>query len=82
MTTTLDRVRRVLVDHLGVTPEQVTETASLVDDLGADSLDAIEIAMCLEEEFGIEFPDELIQPKTTTADIVRLVASTEKEEPK
>ena len=73
MTTTLDRVRRVLVDHLGVTPEQVTEAASLIDDLGADSLDTLELAIGIEQEFGIELPDDRIERMKTPGDIVRIV---------
>lgn len=73
MTTTLDRVRKVLVEHLGVTPKQVTEAASLIDDLGADSFDTIELAICIEEEFDIELLDDHIELMKTPADIVRIV---------
>ena len=73
MTTTLDRVRKVLVEHLGVTPEQVTEAASLIDDLGADSFDIIELAICIAEEFDIELFDDHIELMKTPADIVRIV---------
>lgn len=73
MTTTLDRVRKVLVEHLGVTPKQVTEDASLIDDLGADSFDIIELAICIEEEFDIELLDDHIELMKTPADIVRIV---------
>ncbi|HBN07934.1 MAG TPA: acyl carrier protein [Cyanobacteria bacterium UBA8530] len=52
------RVQKVIVEQLGVTPEQVTLTASLSEDLGADSLDTVELIMALEEEFGVEIPDE------------------------
>ncbi len=79
MTTTLARVRKVLVEHLGVTPEQVTEAASLIDDLGADSFDTIELAMCIEKEFGIEFLDDHIELMKTPADIVRIVDNIEEE---
>lgn len=73
MTTTLDRVRKVLVEHLGVTPEQVTEAASLIDDLGADSFDTIELAMAIEEEFDIDLLDDHIELMETPADIVRII---------
>jgi acyl carrier protein len=53
-----DRVRKIIVDQLGVEEETVTPEASFVDDLGADSLDTVELVMALEEEFGIEIPDE------------------------
>ncbi len=53
-----DKVKGIIVDQLGVDEDQVTEDASFVDDLGADSLDQVELVMALEEEFGIEIPDE------------------------
>ena len=53
-----DRVKKIIVDQLGVEEETVTQEASFVDDLGADSLDTVELVMALEEEFGIEIPDE------------------------
>jgi acyl carrier protein len=53
-----DRVKKIIVDQLGVEEELVTADASFVDDLGADSLDTVELVMALEEEFGIEIPDE------------------------
>ncbi|MDI3538487.1 MAG: acyl carrier protein, partial [Bacillota bacterium] len=53
-----DRVKEIIVDQLGVDEEAVTPEASFVDDLGADSLDIVELVMALEEEFGIEIPDE------------------------
>ena len=53
-----DRVKKIVVEHLGVEADKVTESASLIDDLGADSLDTVELVMAFEEEFGIEIPDE------------------------
>ena len=53
-----ERVKKIVVEHLGVDPEKVTENASFIDDLGADSLDTVELVMRFEEEFGIEIPDE------------------------
>jgi acyl carrier protein len=53
-----DRVKKIVVEHLGVEEEKVTENASFIDDLGADSLDTVELVMAFEEEFGIEIPDE------------------------
>lgn len=58
MPSTFDRVKRVVVDRLKVSDDEVTETASFVDDLGADSLDVVDLVMGLEEEFEIEIPDE------------------------
>ena len=53
-----DKVKGIIIEQLGVTDDQVTEEASFVDDLGADSLDQMELVMALEEEFGVEIPDE------------------------
>ena len=53
-----DRVKKIVVEHLGVEESKVTTEASFIDDLGADSLDTVELVMALEEEFGIEIPDE------------------------
>ena len=53
-----DRVKKIVVEHLGVEEDKVTETASFIDDLGADSLDTVELVMAFEEEFGIEITDE------------------------
>lgn len=58
MSTTFERVKKVVVDRLKVSDDEVTETASFVDDLGADSLDVVDLVMGLEEEFDIEIPDE------------------------
>ena len=58
MESVADRVKKIIVDQLGVEEETVTAEASFVDDLGADSLDTVELVMALEEEFGIEIPDE------------------------
>ena len=53
-----DRVKKVIMEQLGVKEDQITENASFVDDLGADSLDTVELVMALEEEFDCEIPDE------------------------
>ena len=58
MSTTFERVKKVVVDRLKVGDDEVTEGASFVDDLGADSLDVVDLVMGLEEEFDIEIPDE------------------------
>jgi len=60
-----ERVKKVIVDMLGVKPEDVVPEASFVDDLGADSLDTVELVMALEEEFGTEIPDEEAEKITT-----------------
>jgi acyl carrier protein len=58
MSDTVDRVIKIVIEHLGVEEDKVSETASFIDDLGADSLDTVELVMALEEEFKTEIPDE------------------------
>ncbi|MCB1588674.1 MAG: acyl carrier protein [Xanthomonadales bacterium] len=60
-----ERVKKIVIDRLSVKEEQVTTTASFVDDLGADSLDTVELVMALEEEFECEIPDEEAEKITT-----------------
>ena len=62
---TLDKVKEVVIDKLGVEDDKIVSKASFVDDLGADSLDTVELIMQLEEEFGIEIPDEDAESITT-----------------
>ncbi|MFH1905135.1 MAG: acyl carrier protein [bacterium] len=62
------RVKEIIVEQLGVKPEEVTNEASFVDDLGADSLDTVELVMALEEEFDIEIPDEDAEKIVTVVD--------------
>ena len=62
-----DRVKKVIMEQLGVKEEQITDNASFVDDLGADSLDTVELVMALEEEFDCESPDEEAEKITTVA---------------
>lgn len=71
--TTLERVRKVLMEQLEVSEDEVTPTASIVDDLGADSLDVVEIVMGLEEEFDIEVSDQDAEKLPTVQDIVNYV---------
>ncbi len=65
-----DRVRKIVVEHLGVEEDKVTESASFIDDLGADSLDTVELVMAFEEEFGIEIPDDAAEKIQTFGDAV------------
>jgi acyl carrier protein len=58
MSNIAERVKNIVVEHLGVDPDKVTENASFIDDLGADSLDTVELVMAFEEAFNIEIPDE------------------------
>lgn len=66
----LDQVKEVVVEQLGVEEEQVVETASFIDDLGADSLDTVEMIMALEEEFDIEIPDEEAEKLKTVKNVM------------
>lgn len=68
-----DRVKKIIVDQLGVEEELVTSEASFVDDLGADSLDTVELVMALEEEFGIEIPDEDAEKITRVREAVEYI---------
>jgi acyl carrier protein len=68
-----DRVKKIIVDQLGVEEELVTAEASFVDDLGADSLDTVELVMALEEEFGIEIPDEDAEKITRVREAVEYI---------
>ncbi|MFT5702869.1 MAG: acyl carrier protein [Rickettsiales bacterium] len=69
-----DKVKKIIVDHLGVEAGKVIETASFIDDLGADSLDQVELVMAFEEEFGIEIPDEAAEHITTVGSAVKHIA--------
>ncbi len=70
-----DKVKEIVVKQLGVSPEQVTNEAKFIDDLGADSLDLVELVMALEEEFGTEIPDEDAEKLTTVGDAVKYIES-------
>ena len=67
------KVKSIIAEQLGVKVEEVTDSASFVDDLGADSLDTVELVMALEEEFGIEIPDEDAEKMTNVGEAVRYV---------
>lgn len=73
MSTIEDRVKKIVAEQLGVKEEEVTENASFVDDLGADSLDTVELVMALEEEFDTEIPDEEAENITTVQQAVDYV---------
>ena len=70
MSETADRVKKIVVEHLGVEAEKVTEDASFIDDLGADSLDIVELVMAFEEEFNVEIPDDAAEKITTVKDAI------------
>lgn len=73
MASTFERVKKVVVKQLEVSEDQVTETASFVDDLGADSLDVVELVMGLEEEFDIEIPDEDAEKIATVGNAIQYI---------
>ena len=70
MSEVLEKVKKIIIDHLGVEEEKVVPAASFIDDLGADSLDQVELVMAFEEEFGIEIPDEAAEKITTVVKAV------------
>ena len=69
-----DRVKKIIVDQLGVDVDKVRPEASFIDDLGADSLDIVELVMALEEEFNIEIPDEDAEKARTVGDVMQYVS--------
>jgi acyl carrier protein len=68
-----DRVKKIVVEHLGVEADKVTEGASFIDDLGADSLDTVELVMAFEEEFGVEIPDDAADTILTVGDAIKYI---------
>lgn len=73
MTDVTERVKTIVVKHLGVEGDKVTEGASFIDDLGADSLDIVELVMAFEEEFGCEIPDDAAEQIQTVGDAVKFL---------
>lgn len=78
MSTVAERVKKIVVEHLGVEDAKVVETASFIDDLGADSLDTVELVMAFEEEFSIEIPDDAAEKIQTVGDAVKFIESAAK----
>lgn len=70
-----DKVKKIVVDQLGVSEDQVTPEAKFIEDLGADSLDQVELVMALEEQFGAEIPDEEAEKLTTVGDAIKYIES-------
>jgi acyl carrier protein len=68
-----ERVKKIVVEHLGVDEDKVVEGASFIDDLGADSLDTVELVMAFEEEFNIEIPDDAAEKIQTVGDAVNFI---------
>jgi acyl carrier protein len=73
-----DRVKTIVVKHLGVEADKVKLEASFIDDLGADSLDTVELVMAFEEEFGIEIPDDAAETIQTVGDAVKFIEKAKK----
>ena len=75
MAVDFERIKKIIVDQLGVDDSEVTKEASFVDDLGADSLDTVELVMALEEEFGIEIPDDDAEKIITVQNVIEYIDS-------
>ncbi len=73
MSDVANRVSKIVVEHLGVEADKVSEKASFIDDLGADSLDTVELVMAFEEEFGCEIPDDAAETILTVGDAVKFL---------
>ena len=73
MSDTAERVKKIVIEHLGVDADKVTEQASFIDDLGADSLDTVELVKAIEEEFGVEIPDDAAETILTVGDAVKYI---------
>jgi acyl carrier protein len=74
MSDVAERVKKIVVEHLGVEEGKVTENASFIDDLGADSLDTVELVMAFEEEFGCEIPDDAAEKILTVKDAIEFIS--------
>ena len=79
---TFDQVKKIVVEQLGVEPDEVQMNSTFVDDLGADSLDIVELIMAFEEEFEIEIPDEKAEKIKTVEDVVKYIESAPKDKSK
>jgi len=73
MSDVAERVKMIVVEHLGVEEDKVTETATFIDDLGADSLDTVELVMAFEEEFGVEIPDDAAEKIQSVKDAIAYI---------
>lgn len=73
-TEVLNKVKDIIIEHLGVEESKIVESASFIDDLGADSLDQVELVMAFEEEFGIEIPDDAAEKITTVGTAVKYIS--------
>ncbi|WP_397585348.1 acyl carrier protein [Sphingorhabdus sp.] len=75
MSDTAERVKKIVIEHLGAEADKVTEAASFIDDLGADSLDIVELVMAFEEEFNVEIPDDAAEKIATVKDAIDFINS-------
>ena len=75
MSDTAERVKKIVIEHLGVETDKVMEAASFIDDLGADSLDIVELVMAFEEEFNVEIPDDAAEKIATVKDAIDFITS-------
>ena len=73
-----ERVKKVIVEHLGIDRDKVTDDANFIDDLGADSLDVVELAMSFEDEFGCEIPEEAVESMLTVGDVIKFLETNAK----
>jgi acyl carrier protein len=73
MSDVAERVKKIVVEHLNVDAEKVSDGASFIEDLGADSLDTVELVMAFEEEFGIEIPDDAAESIVTVGDAIKFI---------
>ena len=73
MSDVADRVKKIVIEHLGVEDAQVKSEAKFIDDLGADSLDTVELVMAFEEEFGVEIPDDAAEKIQTVGDAIKFI---------
>ena len=78
MSDVAERVKGIITEHLGVEKDKVTDTASFIDDLGADSLDTVELVMAFEEEFECEIPDDVAEKILTIGDAIKYIEDNKK----
>jgi acyl carrier protein len=73
-----ERVKEIIAKHLGIEPDKVTEDDNFIDDLGADSLDTVELALSFEDEFGCEIPDDAAESMFTVGDVIKFLVANAK----
>jgi acyl carrier protein len=78
MSTISERIKEIIAEHLGIDPDKVTEDDNFIDNLGADSLDTVELAMSFEDEFGCEIPEEAADSMFTVGDVIKFLETNAK----